>query len=124
MSEEKTSGQARLKIAVQKSGRLADPSLALLEKCGIRFEKSKSQLFCQSKNFAADLLLVRDDDIPELVNEGACDLGIVGMNIFEEKKVAHEARQRPFKPEKIVDLAFGTCRLSLAAPRGGKIAGR
>jgi len=113
--------QARLKIAIQKSGRLSETSLALLEKCGIRFEKSKNQLFCPSKNFPADLLMLRDDDIPELVNEGSCDIGIVGLNVFEEKRLAHEARGRAYNLEKIVDLGFGTCRLSLAVPRGGKI---
>jgi ATP phosphoribosyltransferase len=111
----------RLRIAVQKSGRLADPSLALLEKCGIRFEKSKSQLFCSSKNYPTDLLMLRDDDIPELVNESACDLGIVGSNVFEEKRLDHITRGRPFDLEKIVDLGFGFCRLSIAAPRGGVI---
>jgi len=111
----------RLRIAVQKSGRLADPSLAMLEKCGIRFEKSKSQLFCQSKNFAMDLLMLRDDDIPELVNDGACELGIVGLNVFEEKMLEQQARGKPFKLEKIVDLGFGFCRLSLAVPKGGTI---
>ncbi|HTK83853.1 MAG TPA: ATP phosphoribosyltransferase, partial [Patescibacteria group bacterium] len=65
---------ARLRIAIQKSGRLAEPSLDLLRRCGIRFQRSKDQLFCQAKNFPADLLMLRDDDIPELVNEGSCDL--------------------------------------------------
>ena len=111
----------RLRIAVQKSGRLADPSLLLLEKCGIRFEKSKSQLFCSSKNYPTDLLMLRDDDIPELVNESACDLGIVGSNVFEEKRLDHETHGRPFDLEKIVDLGFGFCRLSLAVPKGGVI---
>ncbi len=113
--------QTRLRIAVQKSGRLADPSLDMLEKCGIRFEKSKNQLFCQSKNFAMDLLMLRDDDIPELVNDGACDLGIVGLNVFEEKRLEQIARGKPFELEKIVDLGFGFCRLSLAVPKGGPI---
>lgn len=111
----------RLRIAVQKSGRLADSSLEILEKCGIRFEKSKSQLFCQSKNFDMDLLMLRDDDIPELVHDGACDLGIVGLNVFEEKRLAEKTRDRSFDLEKIVDLGFGFCRLSLAVPKGGAI---
>ena len=108
----------RLRIAVQKSGRLAGPSLDLLERCGIRFNKSKDQLFCQSKNFAADLLMLRDDDIPELVHEGACDLGIVGSNVFNERVYAHRRRGRPFAIERVADLGFGACRLSLATQRG------
>ena len=115
---------ARLRIAVQKSGRLASPSLELLERAGIRFTKSKDQLFCQSKNFAADLLMLRDDDIPELVNEGACDLGLVGLNVFQEKVYEYDRRGRPLAIERIADLGFGTCRLSLAVPKGGQLAGR
>jgi ATP phosphoribosyltransferase len=111
---------ARLRIAIQKSGRLADPSLDLLRRCGIRFTRSKDQLFCQAKNFAVDLLMLRDDDIPELVNEGACDLGIVGLNVFTEKKLEHAARKRDWQLERIADLGFGACRLSLAAPRESK----
>ncbi len=108
----------RLRIAIQKSGRLAEPSLDLLKRCGIRFNKSKDQLFCQSTNFPADLLMLRDDDIPELVNEGACDLGVVGLNVFQEKALEHRTRHRPYDLEKLVDLGFGTCRLSLAVPKG------
>lgn len=114
----------RLRIAVQKSGRLAEPSLDLLKRCGIRFTRSKDQLFCQSKNFDADLLMLRDDDIPELVNEGACDLGIVGLNVFQEKVYEHAQRQKPFAMKKIANLGFGFCRLSLAVPRESNFSGR
>ena len=65
--------------------------------------------------------MLRDDDIPELVNESACDLGIVGSNVFEEKRLDHATRGKPFDLEKIVDLGFGFCRLSLAVPKGGAI---
>lgn len=121
MTESIKTNPVRLRIAVQKSGRLAEPSLLLLENCGIKFEKSKNQLFCSSKNYPTDLLMLRDDDIPELVNEEACDLGIVGSNVFEEKRLDHLTRGRAFDLEKIVDLGFGFCRLALAAPRGGTI---
>ena len=114
----------RLRIAVQKSGRLAEPSLNLLERCGIRFTKSKDQLFCQSKNFAADLLMLRDDDIPELVQEGACDLGMVGSNVFQEIFFDHQQRQRNFTIEKIAELGFGFCRLSLAVPKENDLTSR
>jgi ATP phosphoribosyltransferase len=110
----KMTDPTRLRIAVQKSGRLADPSLAMLEKCGVRFEKSKNQLFCQSKNFAMDLLMLRDDDIPELVNDGACELGIVGFNVYEEKRLEQESRGKPFK----LDLAFAGCRWP--CPKAGR----
>jgi ATP phosphoribosyltransferase len=84
----------------------------LLKKCGIKFTRSRDQLFCASDNFPIDLMFLRDDDIPELVNAGACDLGIVGLNVFEEQTVG----QVP-SLTKIMDLGFGKCRLSLAGPK-------
>jgi ATP phosphoribosyltransferase len=111
---------ARLRIAIQKSGRLAEPSLELLRRCGIRFTRSKDQLFCQAKNFPADLLMLRDDDIPELVNEGSCDLGVVGLNVLTEKELEHKARRRDWSLGRIADLGFGACRLAFAAPRESK----
>jgi ATP phosphoribosyltransferase len=74
-------------------------------------------LFCQAKNFPADLLMLRDDDIPELVNEGSCDLGIVGLNVLTEKELEHKARGRDWEIEQVAALGFGTCRLALAAPK-------
>ena len=68
----------RLKIAIQKSGRLAEVSLNLLQKCGINLEKSKDQLLCRAENFPLDVLLVRDDDIPAFISKDVCQLGIVG----------------------------------------------
>ncbi len=75
------SSEQRIKIAVQKTGRLTDHSLDLLERCGLKITKSKDQLICYGENMPIDLLLVRDDDIPGLVSEDVCDLGIVGLNI-------------------------------------------
>ena len=63
------SSEQRIKIAVQKSGRLTDHSLDLLERCGLKFTQSKDQLFCFGENMPIDLLLVRDDDIPGLVSD-------------------------------------------------------
>ena len=97
----------RLRIAVQKGGRLAEPSLGLLAQCGFRFRQSRDRLFCFGESAPVDLLLVRDDDIPRLIAEGTCDLGIVGRNVLAEAGAA-VAELRP--------LGFGACRLSIAVP--------
>jgi len=108
--------EQRIQIAVQKTGRLTDHSIDLLERCGLKLTRSKDQLICYGENMPIDLLLVRDDDIPGLVSEDVCDLGIVGLNIVEEKrlKLQSEGREALFK--QIYELDFGHCRLSLAAP--------
>ena len=80
--------QQRLRIAVQKSGRLTDESLDLLHRCGLKFSRGKDQLMCYGENMPLDVLFVRDDDIPDLVQEDVCDLGIVGLNVLEEKRLA------------------------------------
>jgi len=112
------SSEQRIKIAVQKTGRLTDHSLDLLERCGLKVTQSKNQLFCYGENMPIDILLVRDDDIPGLVSDDVCDLGIVGLNIVEEKRqeLLHDGRQAMFK--QVFELDFGHCRLSLAAPEG------
>ncbi len=106
----------RLKIAVQKSGRLTDQSLDLLERCGIKFSKSKDQLFCYGENMPVDLLLVRDDDIPGFVSDDVCDLGIVGLNIIEEKRLGWSRKNKPARFQQIRTLDFGHCRLVIAIP--------
>jgi ATP phosphoribosyltransferase len=112
------SSEQRIKIAVQKTGRLTDHSLHLLERCGLKFTQSKDQLFCYGENMPIDLLLVRDDDIPGLVSDDVCDLGIVGLNIVEEKRqgLQNDGREALFK--QVFELDFGHCRLSIAAPEG------
>ena len=77
----------RLRIAMQKSGRLADPARNLLKQAGFQFRSDKDQLFCYGESCPIDLVLVRDDDIPQLVAENVCDLGIVGRNVLIEKKL-------------------------------------
>jgi ATP phosphoribosyltransferase len=109
------SGQ-RIKIAVQKSGRLTDHSIDLLERCGLKVTKSKDQLFCFGENMPIDLLLVRDDDIPALVSDDVCDLGIVGLNVVEEKRCARQADGHPVRFKQVFELDFGHCRLSIAGP--------
>ena len=106
----------RIKIAVQKSGRLTDHSLNLLSRCGLKFTKSKDQLFCYGENMPIDLLLVRDDDIPGLVADDICDLGIVGLNVVEEKRLGRVFEGREALFDRVYDLDFGHCRLSLAGP--------
>ena len=108
--------EQRIKIAVQKSGRLTDHSLDLLERCGLKFTQSKDQLFCYGENMPIDLLLVRDDDIPSLVSDDVCDLGIVGLNVVEEKRLVRERDGRGTLFDRVFDLDFGHCRLSIAAP--------
>lgn len=106
--------EERLKIAVQKTGRLAEPSLRLLEKCGISFEKSKDQLLCRAQNFPLDVYLVRDDDIPAFVATDVCQIGIVGQNTLLEKQAVQNGNFKAL--QSVLDLGFGKCRLSLAVP--------
>ncbi len=104
----------RLRIAVQKSGRLGDPSQDLLARCGLKFRQSRDKLFCYGETLPVDLLLVRDDDIPGLIAEGVCDLGVVGRNVLEEQRLAAlaEGPQPVFR--ELLPLGFGQCRLSIA----------
>ena len=109
----------RVQIAVQKSGRLTDHSLALLKRCGLRLTRGTDELMAVSENMPVDVLLVRDDEIPSLVREGACDLGVVGLNVAEEQRLGLDEGE-PF-PERIRNLDFGGCRLSMAYPRDGAL---
>lgn len=108
----------RLKVAIQKSGRLTDHSLDLLARCGLKYSRGKDQLVCYGENMPLDVLLVRDDDIPDLVQEDVCDLGIVGLNVVEEQKLALAARGITPAFEQLAVLDYGRCRLSIAAPEG------
>jgi ATP phosphoribosyltransferase len=111
-----TTPEQRIKIAVQKSGRLTDHSLDLLARCGLKFTQSKDQLFCFGENMPVDVLLVRDDDIPGLVAEDVCDLGVVGLNTVHEKRLGMEREGRGALFDQVFALDFGHCRLSIAAP--------
>jgi ATP phosphoribosyltransferase len=119
--------EQRIKVAVQKSGRLTDNSLDLLKRCGLNYSRGTDQLICFGENMPVDVLLVRDDDIPSLLAEGVCELGIVGLNVLLEKAAEGPGLARP---RQVGQLGFGHCRLSLAVPRGfdyqglGSIAGR
>ena len=75
---------SRIRVAIQKSGRLSEKSQELLNNCGLKFARSKDKLFWYGQDFPIDLLLVWDDDIPRLLLDGVCELGIVGENIASE----------------------------------------
>ena len=115
--------EQRIKIAVQKTGRLTDHSIDLLERCGLKLTRSKDQLICYGENMPIDLLLVRDDDIPGLVGEDVCDLGICGLNIAEEKRLTRDSEGRETSFKQVFELDFGHCRLALAAPDSAEYAG-
>src|SRR5882672_1963753 len=97
----------RLRIALQKSGRLSETSFDLLKKCGLHISKSKNELFCRIEELPIDLLLVRDDDIPGFVDEGVCDFGIVGENVFTEAQLS---LGRPLNAEIMRPLGFSLCK--------------
>jgi ATP phosphoribosyltransferase len=97
-----------LKIAIQKSGRLSENSKKLLEECGIKFSNGISVLKTRANNFPLELLFLRDDDIPQYVEQQVADIGILGENmVFEKNKDV----------EIIEQLGFAGCRLSLAIPK-------
>ena len=97
-----------LRIAVQKSGRLYEDSVKLLKECGIDLRNVKDRLKTVSENFPLEVFFLRDDDIPEYVEDGVADIGIVGQNVLGEK-----GRQVKL----IESLGFGKCRLSIAIPK-------
>jgi ATP phosphoribosyltransferase len=103
----------RLRLAIQKSGRLSTDSLDLLKSCGIKIKSPKEKLLLHADNFPLDLLFVRDDDIPQLVMDGVCDLGIVGQNVLEESAL-ERGTASAYVAERVLD--FGGCRLAIAIP--------
>jgi len=115
--------EQRIKIALQKSGRLADQSLDLFVRCGLKFTQSKDQLFCHGENMPVDLLLVRDDDIPGLVSDAVCDLGVAGLNVIEEKRLDIQRSGSTPLFDQTHALDFGHCRLVIAAPQDVKYRG-
>src|SRR5690625_4504680 len=104
--------ETSLRIAVQKSGRLTDKTLALLEGIGLRFDDYKRSLLIKCLNFDVELLLIRDDDIPEYVEDGVCDLGFVGANTVAENESDVTI---------LSGLEYGVCRLAFAVPKHGPI---
>jgi ATP phosphoribosyltransferase len=115
--------EPRIKIAVQKSGRLTEHSMELLTRCGLSYSRGRDQLICYGENMPIDVLLVRDDDIPGLVQDDVCDLGIVGLNIIEECRLRMQARGITKLFAQVTPLDFGHCRLSFATPPGFEYGG-
>lgn len=107
------SDQTRLRIAAQKSGRLSDESIDLLNRCGVKFAKTRDRLLLYGSTMPIDLLLVRDDDIPGLLFNDVCELGIAGLNVIREAELDG---QQTSEIEILADLNFGACRLSVAVP--------
>lgn len=101
-----------LKIAIQKSGRLNEKSVELLKNCGLNFENYKSSLISSVSNFPLEILFLRDDDIPEYVQDGIADLGIVGENVISESEANVSFLQK---------LGFGKCTLKLAVQNNSPI---
>jgi len=106
----------RLRIAIQKSGRLSEPALALLAAAGLSWQESRDKLFYYGESLPIDLLLVRDDDIPGLIADGVCDLGMVGRNVLLEQRYERESRGEPAPFREWRGLGFGRCRLMFGIP--------
>lgn len=102
------SDRENIRIAIQKSGRLSEDSIALFKECGIRLDMGKGRLKSESSNFDAEFLFLRDDDIPGYVEDGVADLGIVGENVLVESEKDVIISKK---------LGFSKCRLSIAIPR-------
>ncbi|MFT4153993.1 ATP phosphoribosyltransferase [Parafilimonas sp.] len=100
--------ETKLKIALQKSGRLYDDSVKILKECGIELQNGMNKLLNEAMNFPMQILFLRDDDIPQYVEDGVADIGIVGENIVYETNK---------NVELVEELGFGKCRLSVAVPR-------
>ncbi len=100
--------ETKLRLAIQKSGRLSESSLDLIKQCGISYTQAFGKLKAEAHNFPLEFLFLRDDDIPKYVANGIADLGIVGENVLEEKNESVET---------VMQLGFAKCRLSIAVPR-------
>lgn len=100
-----------IRLSLQKSGRLTEKTLELLKGCGLDFRWSKNKLVGTDVNFPLEVLMVRDDDIPNLVHSGVSDLGVVGENVLKEASLAKDLSCPVLRP-----LGFGQCRLSMAIP--------
>lgn len=104
----------KIRIAIQKSGRLNEDSIRMLKECGIDFNNGMNKLKATAHNFPMEVLFLRDDDIPEYVAQGVADIGIVGENVLIESGADVQTIER---------LGYGKCRLSIAIPKGKKYSG-
>lgn len=104
----------KLRLAIQKSGRLHDDSIKLLKECGIDISNGLNKLKAEASNFPIEVYFLRDDDIPQYVEDGVADIGIVGENVVYEKN----------KPLRVLNkLGFGKCRLSIAVRKSENYTG-
>ncbi|MCF8257451.1 MAG: ATP phosphoribosyltransferase [Flavobacteriales bacterium] len=106
--------ETRLRIAIQKSGRLNEDSVQVLKDCGIVIDNGKDQLKASARNFPLEVLYLRNDDIPQYLEDGVADIAIVGENLLVEKQRNVQVIQR---------LGFSKCRLSLAVPKDAAVNG-
>jgi ATP phosphoribosyltransferase len=106
--------EKKLRIAIQKSGRLNDDSLKLIKDCGIAIDNGDDQLKVTARNFPLEIFFLRNSDIPEYVEDGVADIAIIGENLLIEK---------PHKVEVIQKLGFSKCKVSLAIPKNEKYEG-
>ncbi|QFQ31948.1 ATP phosphoribosyltransferase [Buchnera aphidicola] len=106
----------RIRIAMQKTGRLSSESINLLTLCGIKINLKQQKLIAFAQNMPIDVMLVRDDDIPGLIMDGVVDLGIVGENVLEEELLNRKSQNLDSSYITLRRLDFGMCRLSLAVP--------
>lgn len=111
-----TTTEPRLRIAMQKSGRLSEDTQKLLKGCGLKLNVSDRRLLAHVKNMPIDIMRVRSSDIPGLVMDGVCDLGIVGDNTLEEEELSRALIGSKNEYIKTTPLNFGDCRFSIAMP--------
>ncbi|AZI14770.1 ATP phosphoribosyltransferase [Avibacterium paragallinarum] len=107
----------RLRIALQKKGRLSKDCSELLKQCGVKINWNEQRLIAYAENMPIEILRVRDDDIPGLIFDGIVDLGIIGENVLEEEELGRLATGESVAYKKLRTLDFGGCRLSLAIDR-------
>ncbi|MFQ1021983.1 ATP phosphoribosyltransferase [Avibacterium paragallinarum] len=107
----------RLRIALQKKGRLSKDCAELLKQCGVKINWNEQRLIAYAENMPIEILRVRDDDIPGLIFDGIVDLGIIGENVLEEEELGRLATGESVAYKKLRTLDFGGCRLSLAIDR-------
>ena len=108
--------KTRLRIAMQKSGRLTDETESLLKSCGIKINENRDHLLAHAENMPIDILRVRDDDIPGLVMDHVVDWGIVGQNVLEETAMQRQVDGLSTSYREVCKLNFGDCRLAIAIP--------
>jgi ATP phosphoribosyltransferase len=108
MTNQPTPHTEILRLAIQKNGRLKEGSVQLLKECGLHFTNGSDQLRTRITNFPMEILFLRDDDIPQYVEDNVADIGIIGENILAEKQKSTQVRMK---------LGFAKCRLSIAVPR-------